>query len=102
MGGIRLNTQQQVKLFWLAEARRVSPEQILSDIMDEYLGKTVPKFSIADRTKLDQEIVAIAKKFNKPSSIVKSNLLANKGYRYHLNDVETKSYSDYLRLTGEE
>jgi hypothetical protein len=99
MGGICLSTPQLVKLAWLAETRKVSPEQVLSEMVDEYLGSTVPQFSAADRTKLEQEIARIVAKFNKPANVVKADILASKGHRYHLKDPEAKIYRDYLRLT---
>ena len=98
MGGIRLNHQQQVKLAWLAESRKVSSEQILFEIVDKYLGGAVPQFSVADRTRIEQEITALARKFNKPPNDVKADILADKGHRYHLKDAEAKSYRDYLTL----
>jgi hypothetical protein len=100
MGGIRLNLQQQTKLAWLAETRQVPQEQVLYEIVDEYLGGAVPQFSTADRERQEQGIKTIATKFGKQPSVVKENILANKGYRYHLKDAEAKSYRDYLILTG--
>jgi hypothetical protein len=102
MGGIRLSPQQQTKLAWLAATRQVSQEPILSEIMDEYLGRAVPQFPAADRAKLEQEIAAIARNSNKPTNVVKADILANKGHRYRLKDAEAKSYRDYLVLTGQQ
>ena len=98
MGGICLSTPQLIRLNWLAQERKVSPEQILSEIVDEYLGSNVPQFSATDRTRLEREIAAIAAKFNKPPHVVKDDISANKGHRYHLKDSEAKTYRDYLRL----
>lgn len=100
MGGIRLSRQQLIKLDWLARTRGVPHEQILSEIVDKYLGSAVPQFSTADREQLEQEIKTIAIKFGKEPKVVKAGILANKGYRYHLKDAEAKSYRDYLTLTG--
>ncbi len=98
MGGIRLSRQQLIKLDWLARTRGVPHEQILSEIVDKYLGSAVPQFSTADRERLEQEIKTIATKFGKEPSAVKADILANKQHRYHLKDAEAKSYRDYLTL----
>ena len=99
MGGIQLNPQQLIKLNWLAKTRNVAPEQILSEIVEKYLGDAVPQFSTAERAKLEHEIKALAAKFNKPPNAVKNDILADKGHRYHLKDAEAKVYRDYLTLT---
>jgi hypothetical protein len=101
MAGIRLSALQQNGLNWLAETRKVSPEQILSEIVDKYLGSSVPQFSPADRKRLELEITAMAKKSSKSPDVVKADILASKGHRYHLKDAEAKGYRDYLRLTGQ-
>jgi len=98
MGGIKLSPQQQVRLAWLARNRNVSQEQVLSDIVDAYLGSHVPTFSAEERTKIDQELMAMARKSNKQLSDVKADILANKGHRYRLNEAQEKSYHDYLTL----
>jgi hypothetical protein len=99
MGGIKLSPQQQVRLAWLARNRNVSQEQVLSDIVDAYLGTAVPTFSAEERTKIEQELIAIARKSNKQLSDVKADILADKGHRYRLNDSRARSYHDYLTLT---
>jgi hypothetical protein len=98
MGGIRLSRLQQTRLAWLASAREVSEEQILSDIVDAYLGSEVPAYSTEEKARFEERFKALAKKFDKSPNEVKADIRVKKIGRYHLTDTEAKTYHDYLVL----